>query len=86
MTFMEKETDFLNDINTALEKNVLKIRNRQSDFLLSVILNSVMASFISIISELEDGLEDLEEQLLSPEQTDMPGDHMKNSASRSDPM
>ena len=32
-----------------------------------------MASFISIISELEDGLEDLEEQLLSPEQTDMPG-------------
>lgn len=49
LTFMEKETDFLNDINTALEKNVLKIRNRQSDFLLSVILNSVMASFISII-------------------------------------
>ena len=71
LTFMEKETDFLNDINTALEKNVLKIRNRQSDFLLSVILNSVMASFISIISELEDGLEDLEEQLLSPEQADM---------------
>ena len=64
LTFMEKETDFLNDINTALEKNVLKIRSRQSDFLLSVILNSVMASFISIISELEDGLEDLEEQLL----------------------
>ena len=63
----------LNDINTALEKNVLKIRNRQSDFLLSVILNSVMASFISIISELEDGLEDLEEQLLSPEQADMLG-------------
>ena len=40
LTFMEKETDFLNDINTALEKNVLKIRSRQSDFLLSVILNS----------------------------------------------
>ena len=73
LTFMEKETDFLNDINTALEKNVLKIRNRQSDFLLSVILNSVMASFISIISELEDGLEDLEERLLLPEQTDIPG-------------
>lgn len=59
--------------NVVILKNVLKIRNRQSDFLLSVILNSVMASFISIISELEDGLEDLEEQLLSPEQTDMPG-------------
>ena len=37
------------------------------------ILNSVIASFISIISELEDGLEDLEEQLLSPEQAYMLG-------------
>lgn len=73
LTFIEKETDFLNDINTALKKNVLKIRNRQSDFLLSVILNSVMASFISIISALEDGLEDLEEQLLSPDRTDVTG-------------
>lgn len=43
LTFIEKETDFLTDIKAALEKNVLKIRNRQSDFLLSVILNSVMA-------------------------------------------
>lgn len=47
-------------------KNVLKIRNRQSDFLLSVILNSVMASFMSIISKMEDDLEDQEEQFLSP--------------------
>ncbi|MDE6180244.1 MAG: magnesium/cobalt transporter CorA [Phocaeicola sp.] len=73
LTFIERETDFLNDIYGALEKNVLKIRNRQSDFLLSVILNSVMSSFISIISGLEDGLEDLEERLLSPDRTDVPG-------------
>ena len=66
LTFTEKETDFFNEINTALEKNVLKIRNRQSDFLLSVILNSVMASFMSIISKMEDDLEDQEEQFLSP--------------------
>lgn len=66
LTFAEKETDLFNEINTALEKNVLKIRNRQSDFLLSVILNSVMASFMSLISKMEDDLEDLEEQFLSP--------------------
>ena len=66
LTFAEKETDFFNEINIALEKNVLKIRNRQSDFLLSVILNSVMASFMSLISKMEDDLEDLEEQFLSP--------------------
>lgn len=73
LTFMEKETDFLNEINVALQKNVLKIRNRQSDYLLSVILNSVMASFMSIIAGLEDGLEDLEEQLLSPGEGGVPG-------------
>ena len=66
LTFAEKETDLFNEINTALQKNVLKIRNRQSDFLLSVILNSVMASFMSLISKMEDDLEDLEEQFLSP--------------------
>lgn len=66
LTFAEIETDFFNEINAAIEKNVLKIRNRQSDFLLSVILNSVMASFMSIISAMEDNLEDLEEQFLSP--------------------
>lgn len=66
LTFTESETDFFNEIHAALVKNVLKIRNRQSDFLLSVILNSVMASFMSIISEMEDQLEDLEELFLSP--------------------
>lgn len=73
LTFMEKETDFLGDIPTAIEKNVLKIRNRQSDFLLSVILNSVMARFMSVIADFEDGLEDLEENLLSPEPKEMQG-------------
>lgn len=66
LTFTEQETDFFNEIDGALKKNVLKIRNRQSDFLLSVILNSVMASFMSIISDMEDELEDLEEEFLSP--------------------
>lgn len=65
LTFLERESDFLDEIHTALTNNVLKIRNRQSDFLLSVILNSVMVSFISILSKQEDELEDLEEALLS---------------------
>lgn len=65
LTFLERETDFFNEINTALADNVLKIRSRQSDYLMSVMLNSVMASFMSIISKMEDGLEDLEERLLS---------------------
>lgn len=73
LTFVEKETEMLNEIHTALEKNVLKIRNRQTDFLLSVILNSVMTSFMSIISDLEDELEDMEGRLLSSNPAEMPG-------------
>lgn len=73
LTFGEQDTDFLNDIHAALEKNVLKIRQRPSDFLLCVILNSVMAHFTSIISQQEDGLEELEERLVDPEHLHTPG-------------
>ena len=62
LTFLERETDFLNEIHGAIKNNVLKVRNRQSDFLLSVILNSVMVSFISILSKQEDELEDLKKR------------------------
>ena len=67
LSFTENDTNFFDEIYTAIQSNVLKIRNRSSDFLLSVILNSVMTSFMSIISEIEDQLEDLEERLLSPD-------------------
>ena len=66
LTFTENDTDFFDEIYTAIENDVLKIRTRSSDFLLSVILNSVMTSFMSIISDMEDKLEDLEERLLTP--------------------
>lgn len=73
LTFTEKDSSFFDDINTAIEKNVLKIRNRQSDFLLGVVVNSVMTHFMSIISDFEDGLEDLEERFLSPTGEGSPG-------------
>lgn len=73
ITFTEQETDFFNEIHSAIEKNVLKIRNRQSDYLLSVIMNSVMASFMSILSTMEDELDDLEERFLSSDSYEDPG-------------
>lgn len=73
LTFSEKETDFFEDIYTAITNNVLKIRNRQSDFLLSVILNSVMSNFMTVITALEDRLEEMEESLLAPGTSDDPG-------------
>ena len=65
LTFLEKETDFFDDISSALRNDVLKIRSRQTDYLLSVLLNSVMGNYISTISSIDDALEDLEEELLT---------------------
>lgn len=73
MTFTEKETDFFNDILLALNKNTLKIRHRQSDYLLSVLLNSSMANFMSALTTMEDELEDMEEALIVPGNPDTPG-------------
>lgn len=65
LTFLEKETDFFDDVSSALRNDVLKIRSRQTDYLLSVLLNSVMGNYISTISSIDDALEDLEEELLT---------------------
>ena len=48
-----------------LHNDVLKIRGRQSDYLLSVLLNSIMGNYIATVSTIDDSLEDLEEELLT---------------------
>jgi len=65
LTFLENETDFFDDISAALRNNILKIRSRQTDYLLSVLLNSVIGNYITIVSSIDDSLEDLEEELLT---------------------
>ena len=55
---------FFDEINAALRNDILKIRSRLTDYLLSVLLNSIMANYISTISSIDDALEDLEEELL----------------------
>lgn len=65
LTFLENETNFFDDITTALRNDILKIRGRQSDYLLSVLLNSVIGNYITIVTSIDDALEDLEEELLT---------------------
>ena len=64
LTFLEKETDFFDEINAALRNDIQKIRSRLTDYLLRVLLISIMANYISTISSIDDALEDLEEELL----------------------
>jgi magnesium transporter len=65
LSFFENESSFFNDVTTALQNNILKIRNRESDYLLSVLLNDVMANYRDTISTVEDSLEDMESRLLT---------------------
>ncbi|NDW11953.1 magnesium and cobalt transport protein CorA [Bacteroides sp. 214] len=64
LTFLEKETQLFDDISTAIKSNTLRIRQKQSDYLFSVVINSVVGNYINIVSTIDDSLEDLEEELL----------------------
>lgn len=64
LTFLEEETDFFNDVTMAIHSDILHIRNKESDYLLSVLLNSIMGNYIATISSIDDALGDLEEELL----------------------
>lgn len=64
ITFSEKELGMFDDIRSALHNNTLKIRNKQSDYLLSVIINSVISNYMSVVTKMEDELEDIEETLI----------------------
>ena len=65
LSFFENENTFFDDVTAAIHKNILRIRNRESDYLLSVLLNDVMANYRNIISAVEEELENMESQLLT---------------------
>lgn len=64
LTFLEAESTIFNEIADAIQNDTKKIRSRQSDYLLSVLLNSVMGNYMFMVTEISDALEDLEEELL----------------------
>lgn len=64
LSFMEKETPYFNEVRNALKNNVFKIRERTSDYLFSVLLNSVIADYVSISMRIDDMLEDLGSELM----------------------
>lgn len=64
LTFMEYETPAFRGIENALRNNILKIRTRPSDYLLTVLLNDLVTNFISVSAQIDNSLEDLESELL----------------------
>lgn len=65
ITFTEDDNNCFNDVIKAIDKNTFKITQRSSDYLLSVILNNIITGYISIVNNMNDGLDELEERLLS---------------------
>lgn len=65
LTFLENESDFFDNVHEALKRDVLKIRNRQTDYLYSVLLNGVMGNYMTLVTSIDEQLEDLEEELLT---------------------
>ncbi|MDR0988913.1 MAG: magnesium/cobalt transporter CorA [Prevotellaceae bacterium] len=65
LTFMERESSFFDEVDIALKNDVMKIRSRETDYLLSVLLNSVVANYAVTVAAIDDDLEDLEEELLT---------------------
>ncbi|NDV66235.1 magnesium/cobalt transporter CorA [Bacteroides sp. 224] len=64
LTFLEEDIPFFENVTTAIQYDTLRIRTRQTDYLLSVLLNNAMANYTLIVNSIDDGLEDLEENLL----------------------
>ncbi|MCD7901696.1 MAG: magnesium/cobalt transporter CorA [Bacteroides sp.] len=65
LSFLENEEPFFDNIASAIRNDVLRIRSRQTDYLLSVLLNNVMGNYNYMVNTIDDSLEDLEEELLN---------------------
>ncbi|MDD4055428.1 MAG: magnesium/cobalt transporter CorA [Bacteroides sp.] len=65
ITFSEKHHPFMDDIYFAIQEDIFHIRSRGADYLLSVIINSIIWNHTSAILDINDDLDDLEEDLLS---------------------
>ena len=65
ISFSELPHIFMDDIFAALKKDVLRIRHRGADYLLSVIINGIIANHTTALLELNDSLDDLEDELLT---------------------
>lgn len=71
ITFAESDTDLFENVMKAINENVFKIRQRQSDYLLSVLLNSIITGYVSLVNKINDDLDDIEERLLSLENNEV---------------
>lgn len=64
ISFSDREAPFYDDVVKALQNNTMKIRNRTSDYLFSVLVNGLASNYVSVAMDISDTLEDLETDLM----------------------
>lgn len=65
LSFSETETTLFDGVQRAITDNVLKIRTRPTDYLLSVMVNGLVAEYVSLASTMDDDIDDLASELLA---------------------
>lgn len=79
MTFSEVEhVRIFGDVLEGIKSNVFKIRSRQTDYLLTVMLNGIIANHLVEINRIDSMMDDLESQLLSSENDKSLGARIQN--------
>lgn len=70
ITFQEKKESYFSEIAMAIQENAGKIRNRKPDYLFCLMMNQLIDRYVELISDMEDQMEDLEDNLLESIDTD----------------
>lgn len=69
ISFQETDRPIFDGVSKALEANTNKIREKSIDYLFAILLDSIINSYVEIIGDIEQNLENLEESLVDPNQT-----------------
>ncbi len=64
ISFQESNYPLFENIFNSIKENSLRINNKKADFLLASMLHEVIGYYSDAVSQLEDALEDMEDQLL----------------------
>lgn len=70
LTFQENKESFFSEVAMALQDNLGNIRTRKPDYLFCLMMNLLIDKYVELITEIEDQLEDLEDDLLESIDTD----------------
>ncbi|MBQ2993064.1 MAG: magnesium/cobalt transporter CorA [Alistipes sp.] len=77
LTFAESESTLFDEVRTAITKNVLRIRSRSADYLLSVLMNTIAGNYVAVGQNIADTLDDIETELLGEQNGDEVGSRIQ---------